>query len=320
MTMRVLIIGRGRVGTALARALRRAGISVSTLSGRGAAPAQVRADLVVVAVRDAELARWATLLAPLVGPRRGAVVHSAGAFGPEALDAVRAAGGATGQLHIALSFADRRHPPLLSGARALIQGEPIAVRLAKRLARAIGLVPVCPRRSGGVDAVLYHAAAALLSNGAIALAHTACELLIRAGIAAHEAAPLLSPLLASTAKNLGALGLPGALTGPVRRGDFDTVAKHLARMAEGDAGHAALYRALLTAQLPLARALSEASTASLDRIATLAKHTAHAELAKHTAHAELAKHTAHAEHATRPKHATHRMPSKKGKLPVRRAG
>ncbi len=269
MTLRVLVVGRGKVGSALARGLARAGATVATVSGRAEAPRGTRADLVVLAVRDASLACWALKLAPIVGPRRASVVHCAGAWGLEVLAPVKAAGGTIGQFHPLLSFADRRRPPELRGARALLRGDPAAVRLAVHVARLLGIVPVriSPRRA--FDAVLYHAAAALLSNGAVALANAAADLLAAAGVARAKAPAMLAPLLSSTATNLGAAGLPAALTGPVRRGDADTVAAHLDRVRLRAPQHTELMLAIVRGELGMARALGEAATPELARIARL---------------------------------------------------
>jgi predicted short-subunit dehydrogenase-like oxidoreductase (DUF2520 family) len=113
-----------------------------------------------------------------------------------------------------------------------------------------------PRRLSGADPVGYHAAAALVANGAAALAAVGSLLLERAGVPSEDAPRMLGPLLRSVADNVERLGLPKALTGPVRRGDAQGVQKHEALIAERLPEALGLYRELVAAQLPVARAIT----------------------------------------------------------------
>jgi predicted short-subunit dehydrogenase-like oxidoreductase (DUF2520 family) len=74
---------------------------------------------------------------------------------------------------------------------------------------------------------LYHAGAVLASNYVVALADMAQRLLVTAGVPQEQALPTLIPLLSSVVQNLENVGLPGALTGPVERGDVSSVEQHL---------------------------------------------------------------------------------------------
>lgn len=248
----VYVLGSGKVGSALARGWRKAGFEVTLRSARKPLPRRIDADLVVLAVRDDALARLAQALVPVI--ECGAVVHCAGALDETPLAALRSDKVAIGRLHPLLSFADRKRSPALEGGYAHVCGDARAVRVATRAARALGMVPL----TVPLDTVRYHAAAALLANGAVALAGVAAALIEEALGEKGDLPPrMLAPLLASVAQNLEYLGMPGALTGPVRRGDMAAVRRHLAAMGP-DA--AALYRALAKAQLPMARALGEAET------------------------------------------------------------
>ena len=73
---------------------------------------------------------------------------------------------------------------------------------------------------------------------------------------------MLGPLLASVAANLTALGLPRALSGPVRRGDAATIERHLEVLGSS----AELYRALIAVQLGVAAQLGDATSDDLDRV------------------------------------------------------
>src|SRR5690349_16676471 len=90
--MSVLILGAGKVGTGLGRALRAKGARVTLRPARKGLPARrIEADVIVLAVRDRDVPAAAAALVErgLVGHRKVAVVHCAGALGPEALAAAR---------------------------------------------------------------------------------------------------------------------------------------------------------------------------------------------------------------------------------------
>jgi predicted short-subunit dehydrogenase-like oxidoreductase (DUF2520 family) len=123
-----------------------------------------------------------------------------------------------------------------------------------------------PRELPGLDTVAYHAAAGLVANGAAALAAVGAELLVHGGVPRDVAPAMLGPLLRSVAENVSMLGFPDALTGPVRRGDVAGLQKHLATLRAKLPSAVPLYVAAAAAQLPLARAIGDATPASLDAI------------------------------------------------------
>jgi predicted short-subunit dehydrogenase-like oxidoreductase (DUF2520 family) len=131
------------------------------------------------------------------------------------------------------------------------------------LARLIGMTP---RSIPDLDTIAYHAAAGLVANGAAALAAVGAQLLVRAGVPREVAPKMLGPLLRSVADNVETLGFPEALTGPVRRGDAGGVEKHLSTLDAKLPDAVPLYLAAAKAQLPLARAIGEASTESFDAV------------------------------------------------------
>lgn len=265
-SMRVYVFGAGKVGANLARAARKAGLEVVLRPARRGWPdRRIDADLVVIAVRDGAIAPAAEELARrgLTGHRRVAVVHCAGALGPEALAAVRGPRVAVAQMHPMISFASPAALPILARGQLHVDGDPAAVRAARRLGRALGMTP---RTIPGLDRVAYHAAAGLVANGAAALAAGGVTLLERAGIPRDVAAAMLGPLLRSVADNVERLGLPAALTGPVRRGDAAAVGKHLETLQRLAPELVSVYEATARTQIPLARELAEAPVESFDAI------------------------------------------------------
>lgn len=265
-TPRIAVVGSGKVGRALAGALREAGLHVALRSGR-ARPRAVDADVIVLAVRDARITEVAAQLAEEIPP--GAVVlHVAGALGPEALAPLRGACAGVGQMHPLVSFASASRPPGLRGATLLVGGDRAAASAARALGRALGMTL---RSSRGVDLVLYHTAAALLANGAGALAAAAARLLEAAAVPARARGPMLGQLLRTVSENVEALGPSRALTGPVRRGDAGAVRRQREALSRAFPDLGPLLDALVAAQLPLAQALGEADPRALRAIDALVR-------------------------------------------------
>jgi predicted short-subunit dehydrogenase-like oxidoreductase (DUF2520 family) len=262
LDLRVFVLGAGKVGTALARALRRAGARVTMRPARRILPRTIDADVIVLAVRDRDLGPLAERLVGVV-TRRSVVVHVAGALDASPLEVLHDACAGVAQMHPMISFASRRFVPRLAGGSVHVQGDAVAVRRARRLARLLGMTP---RTVPGLDTVAYHAAAGLVANGAAALAAVGAQLLAVAGVPGTVGTRMLAPLLRSVADNVDKLGFPEALTGPVRRGDAPGVEKHLATLSAKLPGAVALYVAAAQAQLPLARSIGDASPERLDAV------------------------------------------------------
>jgi predicted short-subunit dehydrogenase-like oxidoreductase (DUF2520 family) len=263
---RVFVYGAGKVGTGLSRALARAGFAVVLRPQRRGLPSRpIEADFVILAVRDRDIAPAAAEMARrgLVGHRAVVVVHCAGALGPDVLSAVRGPRVAVAQMHPMISFASKARGPSLERGQLHVDGDARAVRGARALGARLGMTP---RTIPGLDHIAYHAAAGLVANGAAALAAGGIELLERAGVDRATSAAMLGPLLRSVAENVERLGMPEALTGPVRRGDVGGVERHLETLGRLAPHLVPFYAAAGLAQLPLARALGEADASSLDSI------------------------------------------------------
>ncbi len=267
---RVFIYGAGKVGAGLARALRATGaVDVTLRAARRWLPSRrIDADVVVLAVRDRDLPACAAELAArgLVGHRPVAVLHCAGALGPEAIAAARGPKVAVAQMHPMISFASPKSTPSLARGQLHVDGDPAAMKAARALGRLLGMTP---RTIPELDRIAYHAAAGLVANGAAALAGGGVALLGKAGVPAATAAAMLGPLLRSVAENVERLGLPEALTGPVRRGDAAGVGKHLETLARIAPDLVPFYVAAARVQVPLARALGDAPASSFDAIERL---------------------------------------------------
>jgi predicted short-subunit dehydrogenase-like oxidoreductase (DUF2520 family) len=270
-SLSVLVFGAGNVGSSLARALRARGVAATLRAARRGLPRAIDADVVLLAVRDRDLRPIARAMSERVTlPRRAVVAHVSGALDAETLAPLRSVCAGVAQMHPMISFASRRVTPDLARGNVLVQGDRAAVARARQIARLLGMTP---RAFPGLDTIAYHAAAGLVANGGAALAAIGVELLRRAGVPRDLAPKLLGPLLRSVSDNVERLGLPAALTGPVRRGDVGAVAQHLATLRSKLPQAVAIYLASTEAQLPLARAIGDARARDLDAISRMVAHT-----------------------------------------------
>jgi predicted short-subunit dehydrogenase-like oxidoreductase (DUF2520 family) len=232
--VRVGVVGAGRVGTALAAALREAGVAVEGPAGRGEVPSGC--DAIVLCVPDAEIEAAAATVA-------GAASLTGHTSGATPLSALAAAGGAAFGLHPLQSFAGgavaeapaaeaggRSALTLFAGAGCAVAGTtPEALGFATGLARVLGMTAFEIDDEGRAA---YHAAASVASNFLVTLQAAAERIAAGAGLEPDEARRLLLPLVRRTVDNLAALGPERALTGPVARGDEATIAAQRRAVAE----------------------------------------------------------------------------------------
>jgi len=232
----IAVVGAGRLGTALAAALRAAGLDVRGPLRRGETPGDATA--VLLCVPDAEIASAAAQI-----PTGALVGHCSGATGLDAL-----AGHEAFALHPLMTVPSGAPPSVFAGAGAAIAGStPRALAVAEALARAAGMVPTAV---ADVDRAAYHAAASIASNYLVTLEGAAERLAATAGVDRG----LLVPLVRAAVENWAARGAADALTGPIARGDEATVARQRAAVAERTPDLVPLFDALADATRSLAAA------------------------------------------------------------------
>ena len=221
MITSVRVVGAGRVGSAISARLRERDV---TLADEGA-------DVVLLCVLDAAIADVARTVRP--GPWIG---HTSGATALSAL----APHTRRFTLHPLQTFTRARGPEQLDGAFAAVSGESArALELGRSLARLLGLEPF---ELGDGDRPVYHAGAVVASNYLVTLERAAARLFESAGAPAAA----LEPLMRRTIEN----GFE--LTGPIARGDTDTVEAHLRAIARHRPELEPMYRVLADATRELA--------------------------------------------------------------------
>jgi predicted short-subunit dehydrogenase-like oxidoreductase (DUF2520 family) len=261
------ILGAGRLGSSLALALEHAGHPITSVHSANQADAEAlcrrlpgsqlasatelaeRCDLVFMTVPDAAIATCADTIPWRAGQH---VVHCSGALELSVLDAAGRAGALRGCLHPLQSFPERfGDPERWSGIVCGIEADEPLGAILERHAQALGADVV---RLEGIDRARYHAAAVFASNYLVALHAAANEAWAAAGLPRALARRALGPLGIGTAERLARLSLEDALTGPLARGDTQTIAHHLRALAttpELRALYVQLARWLLKLALPL---------------------------------------------------------------------
>jgi predicted short-subunit dehydrogenase-like oxidoreductase (DUF2520 family) len=235
------VVGAGRVGTALAVALRRAGHTIAAASAVSEAsrsrverylpgtpvrqPGDVvaAADLVLLTVPDDALGGLVRGLAATGAPLAGRMLaHASGRHGLAVLQPATDLGALPLALHPVMTFTGRPDDAdRLAGICFGVTAPDVLRPAAEVLVMEMGGEPVFIAEA---DRGLYHAALAGAANHLVTQVVQATDLLRRAGVA--QPARMLSPLLSAALDNALRLG-DAALTGPVARGDAETVAGHL---------------------------------------------------------------------------------------------
>ena len=237
------IIGAGRVGRALGRRLRELGWKIGAVVARSEASARkaVRfigagkpcagmtrqilvSRVILIATPDDHIAVVAQELARIGEEElRGRIVlHTSGSLGSTVLSPAQRWGAKIGSMHPLQSFSGIAVPSL-EGKVFTLEGETQAVRVAQRIARALGGSPV---HISGNKKILYHAAAAMAAGHVIAVEEAATQLLVSLGMKRGEAIRALLPLSRQVLENFERLGPRAAWTGPLSRGDYQVVRAH----------------------------------------------------------------------------------------------
>ena len=210
----IAIVGAGRLGSALSAALTAAGFAVLGPLGRGADARGTTA--VLLCVPDGEIAGAAASIAP--GPLVG---HCSGATGLDVLTPHEAF-----SLHPLMTVPGHARADVLRGAGCAIDGStPRALAVAETLAATLGMRAT---RVSDEDRAAYHAAASIASNFLVTLEGAAERLAATAGVDRT----LLAPLVRAAVENWAARGAEDALTGPIARGDEQTVARQRTAIEE----------------------------------------------------------------------------------------
>jgi len=272
----VAIIGAGRVGSSVGFLLQRAGYTVTAVAARSMASAEKaahfigsgepttdavkaasKAGIVFITTPDGQIKNVCDIIVSGGGFQAGSlVVHMSGAHSLDLLEAARTAGAYRAVLHPLQSLASREQGiKTLPGSYFRIEADPEAQTDARKIVTALGGIELLlPKWSPDKDsAALYHAGAVAVSNYFVALIDYGLKFYQALGADKQAALKAVLPLIRGTLNNIETLGIPDALTGPIMRGDTQTVRDHLAAMRKRTPELMNLYKELARQTVSVAR-------------------------------------------------------------------
>lgn len=246
----VSIIGAGRLGTALGAALSKKGFRLKALSCRtlrsaeesrkviGEGKASVdniqtarAGDIVFLCLPDEEISKVVKKLdGANIRWAEKYVFHCSGLLPSKILDPLKTKGASTASLHPIQSFADKRTPPehfeniyfgVEGGKKALIKSRKIITELGGR-----SFIIKAENKA------LYHMACSIASNFLVVLLEMASSLLHQVGLQEEKAFQILLPLAEGTLHNVKEFDIQSSLTGPVMRGDRESIERHLEALSK----------------------------------------------------------------------------------------
>lgn len=263
MSERVFIIGPGHVGRGLFRAFRASGVEVVGLHGKrpsgiatstGSLPKELAsANVILICVRDPQLDEAIDELRAVVHAGRASrgtvVLHTSAIAEPAGLKGLGDDGFPGGTFHPLVPFSDPEiSAELLRSGWIGIDGANAAKNASRRLAGHLGArtLEIPPGKKP-----VYHAAAVIASNFPVVLASVAGHLLHDIGVPDSSAYQAVGSLMGGAVTNMKQALPDDALTGPVMRGDTETVGKHV-RALEAQGAALGVYRALSVAASEIA--------------------------------------------------------------------
>ena len=240
----ITIVGAGSLSMALVPALRAVGYVIQEIVSRESAQsrgrarrlarvagaravtmatARLTADVIWFCVSDGAIAACAREFAPRADWTGKAALHSSGALSSGELEPLRRQGARVASLHPMMTFV-RSSAPSFTGVGFAVEGDRVAVTVAKAIGRNLGGEVFSIRKS---VKPLYHAWGAF-GSPLLVMELALAERVVRAsGIGAGAAKRIIEPMVRRTIDNYFAHGAAAAFSGPLVRGDVETVRRHL---------------------------------------------------------------------------------------------
>jgi predicted short-subunit dehydrogenase-like oxidoreductase (DUF2520 family) len=244
----IAIVGPGRLGTALAICLKRSGYNIREIIARqgstsyaaakklarevgslasNPAVAVLDADLVWFCVPDSKIAQAADEFSTRDWTGKIAL-HSSGVLPSDALQVLRKRGAKVASAHPLMTFVQSSVPDL-SGVLFAAEGDAAALRVVRGMVRDLGGEMMVLRKQ---DKAAYHAFATMICPLLLALLASAEKVAGVAGITPNQARQNMLPIVRETLRNYSELGPAKSFTGPIIRGDSQTIGLHLDALAQ----------------------------------------------------------------------------------------
>jgi predicted short-subunit dehydrogenase-like oxidoreductase (DUF2520 family) len=261
----ITLIGAGNLAQALGPALKAAGYHIELIVARETASSRRRAamlagaleartqslndagpttDILWICHTDDALGETAKLLARKSGWSGKIVFHSSGALSSDVLSPLKRKGAHTASLHPMMTFVPGATPRMEEVPFA-VEGDSRAVAVARRIVRDLG-AEAFPIRKAAKN--LYHALGSFSSPLLVAALATAERVGRSAGLTASQTRRVMAPILRQTMKNYAERGAAAAYGGPMKRGDINTILRHLKELKRVP-GASEVYRALVKSAL-----------------------------------------------------------------------
>lgn len=264
--MRIGIIGAGKVGTTLGKYLSIHGKNVTGFYSRTHESADEAAtfaetetysslcklveksDVIFITTPDGVIPQvWGDLLHQDISNR--IICHFSGSLSSHVFSGREEAGASGISMHPVYAFSDKFHSyEQFHTAYLTLEGDPEAVAVMKPMWEAIGHHVLTLKAE---DKIKYHAAAAMASNEMLGLMQASLDILSECGFSEKDSMALLTPLVQGNIASMLEKGCVNALTGPVERGDAQTVRKHLQALEGSKAGK--IYQSLGSTMVELAK-------------------------------------------------------------------
>jgi len=258
----VLVRSGFRLIRVVSRTLARAKEAAILLGAGEPATEAGAAELVLLAVPDDEIAEAASRIRDVAG---SVVAHLSGAVSAEVLSPLRSAGARIGALHPLRSFADpAAAAATFAGTYCAVEGE--AAGELESIVRALGGIPFRVRTEAKA---LYHAGAVFASNYLVSLLESSLRFFEAAGVPRRQAIDPILVLAQGTLENVRRIGIPAALSGPIERGDVQTIARHLEALREGMAEMMPAYAELASVTCEVATAKGSIDSETAGKIRAL---------------------------------------------------
>ncbi len=278
-------IGAGTVGMALSVRLSDRGYPVVAVFSRSYASAQKlaqavpncravntnqavadTAELIFITTPDDAIASVASEVKWHAGQ---SVVHCSGADSTETLEPARKIGAQVGAFHPLQTFASAKQAiENIPGSTFALEAEEPLLSTLKEMATALEGQWIELKAS---DKVLYHASAVIACNYMVTLVKLATDLWQTFNVPTHQATQALLPLLQGTLNNIGTVGIPQCLTGPIARGDTGTIKKHIDALQKAAPSLLPTYRELGFQTIPIALAKGKINQNQADELQAILK-------------------------------------------------
>jgi predicted short-subunit dehydrogenase-like oxidoreductase (DUF2520 family) len=277
--LRITIVGAGNLAHALAMSLHAGGHKIDQIVARATAAslrrasrlaarvgatavtvqkAQISGDIVWFCVPDGAIREAAASVEGLTNWNDKVALHSSGALTSDELSRLKKLGASVASLHPLMTFV-RGSDPSFAGVAFAIEGDAMAAQLARAIVLRMGGHPFAIAKK---NKSAYHAWGMFSSPLLDALLITNERIAEAAGIERTAAKKRMLPILRQTLANYESLGAAASFSGPIARGDVETVKKHL-RVLRNIPGALAVYIALARAAL---RDLPAKNRSALSRI------------------------------------------------------